>query len=117
MTPFMPSVITTAGTPSQATPMPLPNPTNAPTTSAATIASGIREVRPRLLVVSTIAAPLRTHGMDRSMPPTRTTSICPAATKPMKLATTSITRRLDQLANPGWKTDPMTRTATAPAQA
>ena len=68
-------------------------------------------------MVSTIAAPLSTQGMDRSMPPTRTTSICPAATKPMKLATTSITRRLDQDAKPGWRTAPIARTATAPAQA
>ena len=98
ITPFIPSVMTTAGTPSHAMHIPLVKPTSAPRPRAATTASGIRAVWPRLVVVRTMAAPLRTQGMDRSIPPTSTTSICPAATNPMKLATTSMTRRFNQVA-------------------
>ena len=62
----MPSVITTAGTPSHATPIPLASPTSAPTPSASAIAIGSRDDWPRLAVVSTIGGAVE-HPRDRQV--------------------------------------------------
>ena len=47
-------------------------------------------------VTRRIAAPLRTHGTERSIPPMSTTNVCPAATSPTKEATVRIAMTLPE---------------------
>ena len=67
--------------------MPLMRPTAAPTTTPAGMASAAAQGSPiPTMLVATIAAVAITQGIDRSMCPSRITTIAPAATTPRKAA-------------------------------
>ena len=100
-TPFIASVITTAGTARKATPIPLNIPMTSPIPSVSGRAHQARESRPSDVVTSRIAAPFSTHGTERSMPPMSTTNVWPAATKPTNEAVSRIAFTLAALAKPG----------------
>src|SRR4051794_7260935 len=117
MTPFIPSVITTAGTARYAAPRPFTRPTANPSPSVSATADSARPSRPSEVVTNRIAAPLITHGTDRSMPPISTTNVWPAATKPTNEAMTRIASMLWRLAKPGLSMPPTTNTSTAAANA
>ena len=68
--------------------MPFTSPTASPSASVSGTAHRRGESRPSDVVTSRIAAPFSTQGTERSIPPTRTTNVCPAATKPTNEAMT-----------------------------
>jgi hypothetical protein len=105
--PFMPSVITTAGMPSRATPRPLTIPQTTPSASASTIPIASLPFEPADCEMSTIAAAFRTHGTERSIPPIRITNVCPAATRPTNEEIWRICWIPLALANPGLTISPM----------
>ena len=76
----MPSVITSEGMRRKATPSPLANPTSAEAPSAIANAPGL--LLPPEIWVSRMAARFRFQATDKSMPPVRITSVCPAASTP-----------------------------------
>jgi hypothetical protein len=113
MIPFIPNVITTAGTDSSAMPSPLINPTPNPRLRASNTAQRVRSSRPREVVTSRMAAAFNTQGTERSMPAMRTTNICPAATKPTKEATVSTAWTLLHSVKPGRTIPPTTKSRIA----
>ena len=117
MMPFIPSVITTAGTARYATPIPLARPVTSPSASVRRIAWAARPSRPSEDVTSRIAAPLSTQGTERSIPPTRMTNVWPAATKPTNEAITRMALTLAVLAKPEWSRSPTTNTRIAAPKA
>src|SRR5579875_1013454 len=116
MIPFMPSVITTAGTPSTATPSPLTSPQTTPRASATTMPTARPPSDPLATATITIAAELSTHGTDRSMPPMRMTNVWPAATSPTNEETCRTCWIPLALAKPGLRMSPITNRAIAAAK-
>ena len=92
MAPLMPKVMMMGGTPAYATPNPFRRPTTTPATKTRGITHVNRAVTPLARLAVTRAAPARTDGIDRSIPPVSMHSVWPTPTKPVNEAVMRIVR-------------------------
>ena len=91
-------------------------PTASPASSARTIATGSAPPRPSVCEATiTVVRPI-TAPIERSMPPTSSTSVWPIAVMPIRPAWNRISRRLSVPKTPGAVTAASTTTAAEPGE-
>jgi hypothetical protein len=81
--------------------------------SVSSTAHGALPFWPSEVVVSRIAPAFRVQATEKSIPPTRITKVCPAATNPMKEAITRIVWMLLRLMKPSRSSPPTASTSSA----
>ena len=109
------NVATNGGTRRSTTRPALTAPTARPASSARMIATGSAPARPSVCEATiTVVRPI-TAPIDRSMPPTSSTSVWPTAVMPIRPASKRIRRRLSVPNTPGAVAAASTTTAASPA--